>query len=89
MVEPLTKNVIHRYQDPAATLGGCVPPLRMPKKQNVPKIYFGTRTHKQVSQIVRDGVSNRIKLGNGLKRIFFVFIYNDDWTIMKYLFFTF
>jgi len=41
-------------QDPAAALGGCVPPLRMPKKQNVPKIYFGTRTHKQVSQIVRE-----------------------------------
>ena len=27
--------------------------LRVPKKQSVPKIYFGTRTHKQVAQIVR------------------------------------
>ena len=27
--------------------------LKLPKKQQVPKIYFGTRTHKQVSQIVR------------------------------------
>jgi Fanconi anemia group J protein len=28
--------------------------LRLPKKQTVPKIYFGTRTHKQVAQIVRE-----------------------------------
>ncbi len=28
--------------------------IRLPKKQSVPKIYFGTRTHKQVSQIIRN-----------------------------------
>ena len=28
--------------------------LKMPKKRKCPKIYFGTRTHKQVSQIVRE-----------------------------------
>ena len=28
--------------------------MRLPKKQSVPKIYFGTRTHKQVSQIIRN-----------------------------------
>ena len=28
--------------------------LKMPKKKKCPKIYFGTRTHKQVSQIVRE-----------------------------------
>ena len=31
--------------------------LRMPKKQKVPTIFFGTRTHKQVSQIVRKPVN--------------------------------
>ena len=28
--------------------------LKMPKKRKCPKIYFGTRTHKQVSQIIRE-----------------------------------
>jgi hypothetical protein len=28
--------------------------LRLPKRQRVAKIYFGTRTHKQVAQIVRE-----------------------------------
>jgi len=28
--------------------------LRMPKKRKCPRIYFGTRTHKQVAQIVRE-----------------------------------
>ena len=28
--------------------------LRMPKRRKCPKIYFGTRTHKQVAQIVRE-----------------------------------
>ena len=28
--------------------------LKMPKKKRCPKIFFGTRTHKQVSQIVRE-----------------------------------
>ena len=28
--------------------------LRMPKRKKCPKIYFGTRTHKQVAQIVRE-----------------------------------
>jgi len=28
--------------------------LRMPKRKKVPTIYFGTRTHKQVAQIVRE-----------------------------------
>ena len=34
---------------------GVGPPkmLRMPKRRKTPKIYFGTRTHKQVTQIVR------------------------------------
>ena len=29
-------------------------PLSMPKRKKCPRIYFGTRTHKQVSQIVRE-----------------------------------
>jgi hypothetical protein len=29
-------------------------PPRLPKRQKVPKIFFGTRTHKQVAQIVRE-----------------------------------
>ena len=29
-------------------------PLRMPKRKKCPKIYFGTRTHKQVAQIIRE-----------------------------------
>ena len=28
--------------------------MKMPKKRKCPKIYFGTRTHKQVAQIVRE-----------------------------------
>ena len=39
-------------------LPGAVPAakeaLRMPKRKKCPKIYFGTRTHKQVAQIVRE-----------------------------------
>jgi hypothetical protein len=42
-------------QLPAGAVGGSEEPLlRLPKRQRVPKIYFGTRTHKQVAQIVRE-----------------------------------
>ncbi len=34
--------------------GAADPLLRLPKRQRVAKIYFGTRTHKQVAQIVRE-----------------------------------
>jgi hypothetical protein len=41
---------------PEGAVGGSSeePLLRLPKRQRVPKIYFGTRTHKQVAQIVRE-----------------------------------
>jgi hypothetical protein len=40
----------------AKSSGGSAadPLLRLPKRQRVAKIYFGTRTHKQVAQIVRE-----------------------------------
>ena len=28
--------------------------MRMVKRKTVPKIYFGTRTHKQIAQIIRE-----------------------------------
>ena len=41
------------YNNPGPT--GTEPNyLKMPKKRKCPKIYFGTRTHKQVAQIVRE-----------------------------------
>ena len=48
------------YHLPSNDLEGIKPSethpnyLRMPKKRKCPKIYFGTRTHKQVAQIVRE-----------------------------------
>jgi len=36
------------------TVGSGAGYLRMPKRKKCPRIYFGTRTHKQVAQIVRE-----------------------------------
>ena len=41
---------------PALPQGGVAGPplLSIPKRRRCPKIYFGTRTHRQVAQIVRE-----------------------------------